>query len=410
MTVAWTGTTLISSYCAIAIGAIWLIAHEFPPESDSGSEKIVNHSTLERYLDGYRRESARLKAEKPIFVPTGVFIQSIEFVSSTNVNVTGYIWQKYRQGVHRGLSRGFVLPEADKPVIKEVYHRELDAQSNLMIGSDEGHPFSTAEKPAQAVCQDDEGPHSAEQEPRDCTELVGWYFSATLRQNFSYERYPFDGQDVWLRLWHEDFDRNVVLVPDLASFEFTDPAALPGVEKYFVLPGWTLKGAGFEYQRHGYNTNFGIEGYAGQESFPELYFSVHITRDFLGPFVLHFLPQFVVAMMLFMILLMGSKDGDKAKWLGFASKDILRACSVLVIVLIFAHTALRRTLISASLVYLEYFYLVLYLSSLFVSFNSILFAIGKVRLLQYEDNLLPKLLFWPIVAGVMFVITLVSFY
>ena len=95
---------------------------------------------------------------------------------------------------------------------------------------------------------------------------------------------------------------------------------------------------------------------------------------------------------------------------GFAAKDILRACSVLVIVLIFAHTALRRTLVSASLVYLEYFYLILYLSCLFISFNSILFAIGKVRLIEYKDNLLPKLLFWPVVAGAMFAITLVSFY
>ena len=316
--------------------------------------QIVNHSRLQRYLDTYSRESARLKTEKPVFVSTGAFIQSIEFVSSTNVKVTGYIWQKYRRGAHRGLSRGFVLPEADEPVVKEVYHRELDGQSGPVTGG-RGVTFSTSGAPAASACREADDVHKGDRGPRDCSELVGWYFSATLRQNFSYEQYPFDSQDVWLRLWHQDFDRNVVLVPDLASFEFTNPAALPGVEQDFVLPGWTPKGAGFEYRRHGYNTNFGIERYVGQESFPELYFSVHITREFLGPFVLHFLPQFVVATLLFLILLMGSKEGDKAKWLGFTAKDVLRACSVLVIVLIFAHTSLRRTLVSASLVYLEYF-------------------------------------------------------
>jgi len=35
---------------------------------------------------------------------------------------------------------------------------------------------------------------------------------------------------------------------------------------------------------------------------------------------------------------------------------------------------------------------------------------GKGRLIQYEDNLLPKLLFWPVVTNAMFAITLFSFY
>jgi len=418
VTIAWTGAVLISVYCALAVGVIWVVAIEFPMDNGDVSESIVNRSKLERYLDDYNREAVRLKAETPAFVPTGVFIQSIEFVSSTNVNVTGYVWQKYWKGVHRGISRGFVLPEADEPVIKEVYHHMLNGQSGLVNDGDKAVAFSVSDPlaafafgpPDDSVCENPDDATKGEPTPRDCSELIGWYFSATLRQNFSYERFPFDSQDVWLRLWHQDFDSNVVLIPDLGSYEFTNPAALPGVEEDFVLPGWTPKGAGFEYRRHGYNTNFGIDRYVGQEDFPELYYSVHITRKFLGPFVLHFLPQFVVAMMLFMILLMGSKEGDKAKWLGFASKDVLRACSVLVIVLIFAHTALRRTLFSASLVYLEYFYLVLYLSCIFISFNSILFATGKGRLIQYEDNLLPKLLFWPVVTNAIFAITLFSFY
>jgi hypothetical protein len=410
MTVAWTGAALVSVYCTLAAGAIWLVAIAFPLQTNDDSEKIVNRSNLVRYLDTYSRESARLKMEKPIFVPTGVFVQSIEFLSSNNVKVTGYIWQKYRQGMHRGLSRGFVLPEADEPVIKRVYRHGIEDHSDRVAGGGKGVPFPASGTPDADACRDADDVRGGGGKVRDCSELIGWYFSATLRQNFLYELYPFDSQDVWLRLWHQDFDRNVVLVPDLASFEFINPAALPGVEQDFVLSGWTPKGAGFEYRRHGYNTNFGIERYVGQESFPELYFSVHITRDFLGPFVLHFLPQFVVATLLFMILLMGSKVGEQAKWLGFSAKDVVRACSVLVIVLIFAHTALRRTLYSASLVYLEYFYLILYLSCIFVSYNSILFATGKVRLFQIGDNLLPKLLFWPVVAGAIFAITLVLFY
>ena len=38
-------------------------------------------------------------------------------------------------------------------------------------------------------------------------EVIGWYFDVTVRQAFDYSKYPLDTQDVWLRLWHKDFDR-----------------------------------------------------------------------------------------------------------------------------------------------------------------------------------------------------------
>ncbi len=99
-----------------------------------------------------------------------------------------------------------------------------------------------------------------------------------------------------------------------------------------------------------------------------------------------------------------------ARWLGFTTKDILRGSSVLLIVLVFAHTALRNKLFSPTLVYTEYFYIVLYLSCLLVSCNSIIFAKGVVKFIQYRDNLLPKLLFLPVIATTVFVITLAALY
>jgi hypothetical protein len=36
---------------------------------------------------------------------------------------------------------------------------------------------------------------------------------ATLRQSFDYQYFPFERENVWLRLWPRDFDRQVLLVP-----------------------------------------------------------------------------------------------------------------------------------------------------------------------------------------------------
>ena len=401
----WIYVGIMTLFFMLTTLVIWKIEHDFPAGEVAHSEEIVNQSSLRRFIEGYAEESQRLKADKPIFVPTGVFIQSIEFTNSNNVKLTGYIWQKYKRGVHDEISRGFVLPEAESVVVKEVYNRLLsdDADAEGLLSAISLAPKKKDECNKRNSADQNGAPH-------ECSQLIGWYFSTSVRQSFSYAAYPFDDQYVWLRLWHKDFDRNVVLVPDLGSYKVTQPSALPGIETDFVLPGWTLRDSVFAYQRHGYNTNFGIDGYVGQDAFPELYFNVHLKRDFLGPFVLHFLPQFVVGVMLFLILLMGSKEGEKAKWLGFAAKDIVRGSSVLIVVLIFAHASLRRSIDAASLVYLEHFYMVLYVMCLAVSFNSIVFAYGTIRAIEYRDNLLPKLLYWPLMGVLSFAITFLSFY
>jgi hypothetical protein len=400
----WTYASIIALTFLVGTPVIWKIEYDYPTAETDEAAEIVNQTSLRRFIDDYSRESQKLKADVPIYVPTGIFIQSIEFTTANDVKITGYIWQKYKRGVHDDISRGFVLPEAEAPVIKEVYNRPLIGDvakdgllSNISLG------FTKDDCTKRSLKRHRVG-------PKGCSQLIGWYFSTSIRQNFTYGAYPFDDQYVWLRLWHKDFDRNVVLVPDLASYKVTEPSALPGIETDFVLPGWSLRDSVFTYRRHGYNTNFGIDDYVGQEAFPELYFNVHIKREFLGPFVLHFLPQFVVAMMLFFILLMGSKEGEKAKWLGFAAKDIVRGSSVLIIVLIFAHSSLRRSIESASLVYLEYFYLILYTFAMLVAFNSVLFANGRLKLIEYRDNMFPKIIFWPVLSVLIFLITVTSFY
>ncbi len=366
---AWAGVCGGSLALASAIGAIWFIAGEHQEVQAPTTVEVIDHSSVSQFVAAYFQRSEELSMEAPVFIPTGVFVQSIEFTSSTNVEVTGYLWQRYHRGRNRDLNRGFILPEAIEATVNEVYR------------------YDTGE-----------------------FESIGWYFVATLRQNFSYEQYPFDRQEVWLRFWHTDFARNVVLVPDLDAYDITNPGTLPGVERDFVLPGWSIAASGFNYRSKNYNANFGIDDYVGQDAFPELHFSIHLRRQFLSPFVSKFIPLFVVAAMLFALLLINSKHEHRSDWFGFKAMDVVLGCAALFFVLIFEHAALREELGSPTVMYLENLYFGLYLATLFVTMNAIMFATTGWRLIQFRDNLLPKLLFWPLYLTGLFVVTMVAFY
>lgn len=169
-----------------------MIVLRSPHEGRSSQEEVIDSTqTLKNYLTRMAPDAA----EPPVYIPTGVLVQSIEFVGAYNVTVTGYIWQKYADSVPPEFSRGVIMPEGDVVEFGEPAYRRRNADG----------------------------------------EVLGWYFQTTLRQPFFYAQYPFDRQDIWLRLWYKDFDRNVILVPDFAAYSNHDHATLIGLENDLVL-------------------------------------------------------------------------------------------------------------------------------------------------------------------------------
>ena len=374
--VYWYGVFIISVTLTLVVMALWYLTLNAEHVSEDNVTPIVNHADLNVLKKRYTRESLLSHRDPPLYIPTGVFVQSIEFTSANNVILTGYVWQRYLDTYHKGLSRGFLLPEAESLEVEEAYRRKEKAG-----------------------------------------ELIGWYFRVTLRQNFDYGHYPLDRQSVWMRLWHKDFDRNVVLIPDLTAYDQLNPDWLPGVEKDFVLSGWSLWRSFFNYHHNSYNTNFGIDNYVGQNRFPELYFNIALKREFFDPFVSKLAPIVVVLLMLFAVLVTSSKDKERSALLGFNTAGVLASSSALFFVVLLSHIDLRGSLAAKEIIYLENYYFVTYLALLVVAINSILFSwgirfpsIGGVSLIQQHDNLIPKLLFWPMITGQLLVLTLVSLY
>lgn len=362
-TALWTVAVTMSCVLAGGIVSLWWYASRYPSDVTEDRVTVLDMASASQFLKSYARENRLAPLDE---VPTGLFVKSIEFLSSTNVAVTGSIWQR----LPAGAPANFVLVDADKPEIHEVSRRRAGAQ-----------------------------------------DVVLWTFTANLREPFPYDKYPFDKQAVWVRLRPAQLDRGAVLVPDLGAYTVTNPAARPGVAADLLLPGWEIASSYFDYKAAGFNTNFGYERFDPGAAAPDLYFNVEMTRRFLGPFVSNVIPLTVAGIMIFSLLLISSKSQIHARFAGFTAKDIVKGAAAVFFVISYQHIALRNALASPRLIYLEYFYFTTYFGLLAVTLNGILFAWGAGGpVLEFRDNLVPKIAFWPTAMTILFIVTLVVFY
>jgi hypothetical protein len=307
-------------------------------------------------------------------VPTGAFLQSFEFLSSNNVEMTGYIWQFYGNDIPPDVTRGLVFPEA----LEQAY----DVQEAWRI-------------------------------ERDAGVYIGWYFSGEFRQNFDYRLYPFDRQDVWLRLWHPDPERDVLLTPDFASYSNLDPASLPGIEKSFVYGGWDPISAGFSYGLVTYNANFGLQELIELNGTPliNLYFNFSVKRDFLGPLLEHLVLETAIALLVFFLLLLTAKGSDVHQTLGLTVFDLVVASAGLLFAVILDLNSIRGAIASQELTYLEWLPLILIVFIVLVVLNAVLRAQDwRVPVLGYTGDLVPVVAYWPALLGAVLVMTLLVFF
>ena len=152
-----------------------------------------------RYLEAYV-PAPKPGEEPPVFIPTGLYIESVEFKGPYDLVLSGYIWQRYADDLPYDVDKGFVMPEAQYVRFSELYQTH---QGN--------------------------------------EELIGWWFQAMVREQFDYNKYPLGRNQIWLQLWHKDFEKNVYLAPDLEAYTSLAPATQPGLDPDLVLENWDIQ-------------------------------------------------------------------------------------------------------------------------------------------------------------------------
>lgn len=369
----WWLSAAVSAILITVLINLWIQMNAYHVEP---TQLINEKATIEFLKNNWENRPENL-SEPTIKIKTGIFIQSLQFSNSTEVNLSGYIWQRYtdaqRQAINLGPSEvGFILPE------------------QVNSGSD------IEPREVYRIRNGDE-------------EVIGWYFEATLRQPFNYDLYPFDHKTVWVRMWPKDFSRNIVLVPDFEAYKSTGLSDIFGIESDIVLGTWERKNTYFDYKLSSYNTDFGIANFIGQDGFPELNYNFVLKRKFENAFIIHMLPLFLVATLLFAALLTVTEDEKLSGKLGFNTSGFIGASSALFFVVLLAHIQLRRQFAGTGIVYIEYFYIVMYALLVIATANSYLFSVRAKfcrSVILYSDNIIVKAAYWPVVFASLVLITL----
>ncbi|HEX2281962.1 MAG TPA: hypothetical protein VHG52_09405 [Thermomicrobiales bacterium] len=305
-------------------------------------------------------------------VPTGVLLQSFEFLSANDVEMSGFVWQEYGPEIPDHVLRGVVLPEA----LDEAYQVE-----------------------------------EAWRVERDGTEEIGWYFSGRFRQNFDYRLYPFDRQDIWLRIWSPEAVEGVLPVPDFDAYRDLTPESLPGVENQFVYGGWDPLRSGFSFDLIDYNVDFGLGYGFSRTPGPDLYFNLSVERDFLGPMLEHLVLEAAIAILLFFLLLLMAQDTILQDRIGLTIFDLIVAAGGLLFAVILDHNAIRGVVASQDLTYMEWFPLTLDVFIVLVVLTAVLrVRHWRIPVIGYSGDLMPVLAYWPALIGSLLAVTLLVFF
>ena len=370
--VSWVVTVVFLA----ALGSLWYLTTSEIRDRPTSGTPVDTPAEVDAALAPYLAEVDAAGRAQPYRVPTGVFLEAINFVDSHDVAVHGYVWQEYAADIPADIDRGFVLPEAAEDT----------------FGATEVYRDATA----------------------DGGERIGWSFHAVLRQQFDYRRYPFDHQEVWVRLWQADLRDQTVLVPDFSAYPSTDARELPGAGPDFVYQGWQPEFTAFNYAPQTYSSTFGLARPIALPNYPELNFILGIRRESFGPFFDHAFPQVVVALLLYATLFLTSPDEALRGRFGYSIFQMLTFCAALLFVAILSHNQLRDAITSDQLVYLETFPFLVYLALLLVALNGLLVELphpardgDSSDSSDSGDSAIPRLIFWPLLLGILFIISLI---
>lgn len=324
---------------------------------------VAGETSVERYVETY--QAAREASDQAVELPTGIEVHSLDFSSPTIVTVNGYIWQ----------------------------HIPDDAPEDLLPGVQ--FPQITG---VEWVWQEIDRVHSGDET------LIVWEFGVDLKQAFIPTSFPFDQYAFAIHLEPADIRYPVLLVPDSRSYRMQNPLFLPGIAPGVFISNWSVQSSYFSYQLQDNGQGLSIAEFAGLTNLPDLYFTINLQRGFVGPMLAYLLPGLVAAGMMFAFITGDPKVGDQEEIIATLSFS-----AALFFVITVAHTALRDSVAAVGITYLEYLYLVLYVVIILATTNAFLLVRLDISLLRFRNNLIFKLLYWPLFACVMLVATFTTF-
>ncbi len=337
---------------------------------DNDQERIVNQSILKKYLEKYDRDLYKLTNANYTKVPTGIFIESYE-VNSFEASIIGKLWMKYPKSLYDNSPPAFYFPG-----VSAIESRGL-----------------TREIVSEIQYED--------------YILVTWKFRGTVEQDFSYQQFPFEQNDIRLVMLYPDFSKNILLVPDLASYDVLNPSAKPGLSADISVPSSETISSFFTFETIDYKTSFGNETLA--KNHPALTFNMVAKRIWLSPFIANIIPILIVALIMFIVLYISSNKEEGRS--GLTTMNVIQSSAGFLFILVLAHVNERNRIETPEIAYIELFYFSMYV---FITLEAVALAAllrgTNWKIFTYRDNLVLKLMFWPVLVSTWLAVTLLRFY
>lgn len=335
------------------------------------SPPIADISSLGSFVNKQQTRREELKLPKNISIPTGIFVHRMAFENSYNLNIGGIVWQKYPLGLIEKIEEGFRFPQtspfAEASFIEETSRKIIDG---------------TGGKPDYL--------------------LISWDFRVTVQQYLNYENFPFDKRHISMNIVPISNEDNLIFIPDLASYEFTNPTKKPGLNQNVKVSGNNIMKSYFNYSVESYDTDFGYGSKTLFEEVPILHYNIDLRRVLLNTFVTYLIPIFIVLVMMFILLIASTKTEER--------QGIIEGMAAFFFVLIFSHIDMRKEIITADLIYMEYFYFVTYLMIILTTWNLITYAKSKAPIFDFNENQIFKAAYFPFFFLCILAISLAKFY
>lgn len=366
----WLAAIAIAFFCTLQLFFLWNQEIKHGLERHSDYTVIADQNQLNVLIGSLQEKYSMSPLFKHVnFVPTGVFLEKIIFSRESNdvlpsVLVSGYIWQRYAKSLT--IKPAFIMPDA------------FSLQTDLLQSSSRGHE-----------------------------DYYLWQFSCKLYAIDTFLTYPFDHRHINLRILHPVFNENTILIPDLDAYTQNDPKTLPGISALVSISSWFFQSSFFNYRKNHYNATLDSSNTAFM-SLPQFNFSFICQRTLIGEFITYLILLILTIIFLFILLLTFSKEENL---MGFTNLDVLIALSGLLFVLILSQVSLRQALGVIGISYIESFYFICYFFLTAIAINSTLFVMGRGgQFIQYKNNLVPKLIYWPLFFLLAVLATYFSFY
>lgn len=366
---SWPTAILVSLVLVLGISQVWRVAMTYSSTHDRQRFAITSEQALARETLSHTRRALEQLTEQPVFIPTGLYVDSMRFISISDIKVVGSVWQKFDEASSASVEPGVIFPGAARLTMSE--------------------PFITSEQGAR---------------------LVRWQFSGEWRFRHQYTRYPLVKDVFSMGIMPLDMADNVLLIPDVDSYPYLAPARLPGISPDTFLLGWHLQSSHFELRPWRHNTTFGRDNTLRTANLPELQYSVEVEKAFVHSVISSLTPLVIALLISFITLLISTSDKAKLEFLRTGVGFDIGISTSIFFVVVLSHIGLRERIVSEEVFYLEYFYMLMYANLIWKCCHSILSGMNSPWLEKLTFGVSAKKAFFPVNCLLIFTFTWLIFY